>query len=223
MNYYMNIANLATNDASRTLYEEIALVEEEHVTQYGSLIDTNSTWLELLLWHEYCECYLYWSCYMTESYQYVKRIWEENLEMEIGHLHKAAELLKKYEGKEWQEVIPDGNFPPPICLHENISYVRDILGTTVQFTGYREDYKKVEDLPKNANFFAYQQLVAPSSDIVPSHCVINRHIKRYKKDYRFEKCESPIFALRNRCLDNTTVGIEPGAATSTNFCCNNCK
>ena len=43
MNYYMNISNFATNDAARRLYEEIALIEEEHVTQYGSLIDSNAT------------------------------------------------------------------------------------------------------------------------------------------------------------------------------------
>ena len=36
MNFYMNITNLATNDLARRLYQEIELVEEEHVTQYGS-------------------------------------------------------------------------------------------------------------------------------------------------------------------------------------------
>ena len=66
MNYYMNITNLANSEMSRKLYQEIALVEEEHVTQYESLMDSNATWLEMLLWHEYCECYLYWSCYSTE-------------------------------------------------------------------------------------------------------------------------------------------------------------
>ena len=157
---------------------------------------------------------------MTETDKYIKRIWEENLEMEIGHLHKAAELLKKYEGKEWQQVIPDGSFPPPLSLHENISYVREILGSTVQFTGCREDYKKLEDLPENADFFSYQRRIAPSPDIVPSHCVIERHIKRCGKDYRFEKCENPICALRSRACDNTSVGREPGAAVSTDFFCN---
>ena len=35
MNYYMNITNFAKNDASRRLYQEIALVEEEHVSHYA--------------------------------------------------------------------------------------------------------------------------------------------------------------------------------------------
>ena len=58
MNYYMNITNLATNDLARRVYMEIAQVEEEHVTQYESLMDPSATWLEMLLWHEYVECYL---------------------------------------------------------------------------------------------------------------------------------------------------------------------
>jgi hypothetical protein len=97
MNYYMNVTNFARSDIGRRLYQEIALVEEEHVTQYESLMDSTATWLEMLLWHEYCECYLYWSCYMTEIDPYIKALWEENLSFEIAHLHKAAELLKKYQ------------------------------------------------------------------------------------------------------------------------------
>ncbi|MBQ8407162.1 MAG: hypothetical protein IJY38_04505, partial [Clostridia bacterium] len=219
MNYYMNITNFAANDMARRLYEEIALVEEEHVTQYGSLMDANATWLEMLLWHEYVECYLYWSCYQTETDAYIKDLWEENLAMEIAHLHKAAELLKKYEKKEWQEVIPDGKFPAPLSLHENIDYVRRILGSTVQFTGQREDYIKVEDLPKDADFFAYQKIINPRADIVPSHLVIDTHIRRYGKDYRYQVGQSPVPELRLRTEDNTCVGRKAGAAPSSDFTC----
>ena len=147
------------------------MVEEEHVTQYESLMDSRATWLEMLLWHEYTECYLYWSCYLTETDAYIKGIWEEYLEMEIAHLHKAVELLQKYEGKTWQEVIPDGEFPTPIALHENIEYVRDILATTVQYTGDCEEYTKVENLPASANFFQYQKIVNPRTEIVPSQII----------------------------------------------------
>ena len=220
MNYYMNITNLATNDMSRRLYEEIALVEEEHVTQYGALMDANATWLEMLLWHEYVECYLYWSCYMTETHPCVKALWEENLQMEIAHLHKAAELLKKYEKKEWQEVIPDGDFPAPLSLHENIEYVRGVLGTTVQFTGCREDYAKVDDLPSDADFFKYQNIINDPVGCVPSHFVIDSHIRRYGKDYRFEVAPNPVRELRCRTCDNVKVGREPNAAQSTDFSCN---
>lgn len=220
MNYYMNITAFAKNDAARRLYQEIALVEEEHVTQYGSLIDANATWLEMLLWHEYTECYLYWSCYMTETEKYVKCIWEQCLEEEISHLHKAAELLKKYEGKEWQQVIPDGTFPAPLCLHENIGYVRDVLKNTVQFTGCREDYERVEKLSDGADFFKFQKIIAPCEEIVPSHNVICNHIQRSGRDYRFECRENPVSELRCRTCDNTSVGRVKDAANSTCFECN---
>ena len=52
MNYYMNVTAFAPSETARKLYQEIALVEEEHVTQYESLMDSNATWLEMLLWHE---------------------------------------------------------------------------------------------------------------------------------------------------------------------------
>ncbi|MBQ1187365.1 MAG: hypothetical protein IIX54_06760 [Clostridia bacterium] len=220
MNFYMNITNLATNDAQRRLYQEIALVEEEHVTQYESLMDSGASWLEMLLWHEYTECYLYWSCYMTETDKYIKCLWEENLEIEIGHLHKAAELLKKYEGKEACEVIPDGNFPAPLCLHENINYVRDVLKNTVQFTGCREEYERIESLNDSNDFFKFQKIIAPSDDIVPSHKVICNHIARYSNDYRFQVAENPVRELRCRSCDNTSVGRIKDAAFSSNFKCN---
>ena len=220
MNYYMNVTNFARSDMGRRLYMEIAMVEEEHVTQYESLMDSNATWLEMLLWHEYCECYLYWSCYVTETDPYVKNLWEQNLIYEIAHLHKAVELLGKYEGKEWQAVIPDGEFPAPISLHENIEYVRKILGDTVQYTSVNEGYLKVNQLPNDANFFKHQNVINPSVDIVPSHNVIDAYIRRRGMDYRYQVAPSPIPELRNRREDNTSVGRKPNAAPSSNFYCN---
>lgn len=220
MNYYMNVTTFAATEPTRKLYQEIALVEEDHVTQYGSLMDPNGTWLEMLLWHEYCECYLYWSCYKTETDARIKKLWNENLEFEIAHLHKAAELLKKYEKKDWQEVIKDGEFPQPVSLHENIDYVRKILGETVQFTSDKEDYKNVNELPENADFFRYQAIVNPSPRSVPSHCVIDSFIKQNGTDYRYEVAPDPVAELRDRKKDNTCVGRKPNAADSKGFFCN---
>ena len=220
MNYYMNVTNFACNDTARRLYQEIALVEEEHVTQYESLMDSNATWLEMLLWHEYCECYLYWSCYKTETDPYVKKLWEMYLSFEIAHLHKAAELLKKYEKKEWEEVIKDPKFPKPLSLHENIEYVRKILGETVQYTSCREEYVRVRDLPENADFFRFQKTIQPTSQMTPSHNVIEQFIRRRGADYRYQVAPSPVPELRNRREDNTTVGRKPNAAESTDFFCN---
>ncbi len=217
MNYYMNLANFGNNDLSRRLYEEIALVEEEHVTQYESLIDTKGSWLDMLLWHEYCECFLYWSCYETETDDYVKGIWEENFHTEVTHLHNACELMKKYGKKDPSEVIPDGKFPEPLSLHENVEYVRDILGATAQFTSVKEDYEKVEDLPQSSIFFKYGKTITPDSEMIPSHNVIEKRIFEHGKDYRFELKPEPVEALRSRKIDNVSVGIKPGEAESTNF------
>jgi len=174
----------------------------------------------MLLWHEYTECYLYWSCFLTETDPYIKSIWEEHLKMEIAHLHKASELLEKYENKHWQDVIPDGDFPEPISLHENIEYVRHVLNSTVQFTGNFEDYININQLPKDANFFKYQNIINPTPEIVPSHIVIDTHIRGYGHDYRFEVAPNPIEQLRNRKCDNTSVGRVPNEAKSTDFFCN---
>lgn len=139
--------------------------------------------------------------------------------MEIAHLHKAVELLQKYEGKEWQQVIPDGEFPAPLSLHENIDYVRDILANTVQYTSVVEDYDMIENLSPDADFFAYQKILNEPINQVPSHCVIGTHIRNYGKDYRFNVAPNPIKELRSRTCDNVSVGRCPGAAKSTNFTC----
>jgi hypothetical protein len=157
---------------------------------------------------------------MTETDDCIKALWEAYFEMELGHLHKAAELLKKYERKEWEEVIQDPKFPKPLSLHENIDYVRKILKTTVQFTSQKEAYVRLEDLPKDADFFRYQDVINTSTRCVPSHQVIETYICRRGMDYRFETAPNPIEALRNRRDDNTDVGRKPCAAESTGFTCN---
>lgn len=204
MNYYMNISCFYPTDIGRRLYQEIGMIEEQHVSQYGSLIDTNCTWLENLLMHEYTECYLYYSCYETECDPYIKKIWEQQFEQEIVHLHKAAELLKKYENKEWNQVIPDGNFPEILKLESNIDYVRKIL-ETVRLTGKLEDYEDVTKLPDDYEFFKYQNLYIKSDEDVPSHIVIDKYIKENGMDYRFQTAPHPIEALQCRTCDNTTI------------------
>lgn len=206
MNYYMNIAGFYQSDLGRSLYQEIALIEEEHVSHYGSLLDTTATWLENLLMHEYTECYLYYSCYEDETDTHIKSIWEQHLHQEISHLHKAAELLKKYENKEWQQVIPDGSFPQLLKLHENIEYVRDILNSTVQLTNLKEDYVDTSTLSKDDNFYVFQNILNHDINQVPSHRVINDYINKNGMDYRYEVRENPIEGLRNRKEDSTSVG-----------------
>ena len=220
MNYYMNVTNLAKTELARRLYQEIALVEEEHVTHYEALTDPNATWLECWLWHEYTECFVYWSNYMTECDPYIKKLWEENFLIEVGHLKRAEAMLKKYEKKEAIEVIKNPEFPAPVSLHENIEYVREVLADTVQFTSQTEGYERVEKLKPDSKFFYFQDIINNPVESAPSHIVIEKYIARNGKDYRYTKKASPVAELRNQRKDNVDVGRMPGAAPSTNFKCN---
>ena len=198
MNYYMNLGAFYHNDYGRKLYTEIGMVEEQHVTQYGSLIDPNATPLECMLMHEYVECYLYYSMYQDETDNYIRQVWERCLEQEIVHLHKANELLKKYENKDWQCVLPQGDFPDLIKLHSNIDYVRKVLAKTANNTANLEGYIDVCDLPDNAEFFKYQCKVnTKKPDYVMSHKFIQDYMDKKGKVYRFEVKENPMPALRD--------------------------
>ncbi len=210
MNYYMNVAAFYPTAWGQKLYREIGMVEEQHVTQYGSLIDTEQTWLEGLLNHQYTECYLYWSAMETETDPRVRDIWEMLFMQEVSHLHAAANLLEAYEGREAAQVIPDGAFPEPLRLTGNIEYVRNVLGCTVCNTALREDWTNVNDLSPNADFFKYQGIVNRNVGDVESHAIIERVIARDGMDYRFETAPNPVPALRDRRLDNTSVGRVQG-------------
>ena len=188
------------------------MIEEQHVTQYGALLDTTCTWLENLLLHEYTECYLYYSCMMDETDANVRKIWEEHFDQELSHLHCAAQLLQKYEGKEWQQVIPGGEFPQLLHFAPQKEYIRDVLAGTVRNTALREDPQfPVNRMPRNADFFKYQETVNHDVRQVASHCVIDATICAKGCDYRYEDCPNPVEALRCRTRDNTEVGRRPNA------------
>lgn len=210
MNYYMNQCGFYKSDLGRRLYQEIGMIEEQHVTQYGSLIDPNCSPLEKLLMHEYTEAYLYYSCYESETDPKIKKVWEEYFLQEVSHLHYAAALLRKYDGKEYQEVIPKATFPELLRITEQKEYVRGVLKSTVLETGMREDFAKVDALSDTFTFFEYQKKVNGNSSGVASHEVIEKHIKEIGKDYRFEVKEHPVVALRKRDEDNCLLGRVKG-------------
>lgn len=205
MNFYMNLGNTYYNDLGRQLYLEIAMIEEQHVTQYGSLLDPSCTWLENLLLHEYMECYLYDSFYQDETDSNVKSIWEMHLQQEIAHLHRAAELLRQYENKDWQQVIPGGAFPKLLQFHDTRAYVRQVLGQQIQLTANRETYTPVSDLPKANEFFWYQNRVNADINAVASLEVIVQHQQKYNVDYRAESQTNPVPELTDRTAESLQV------------------
>ena len=133
--------------------------------------------------HEYTECYLYYSCYQDESNPYIKKIWQQHYEEELTHLKIAADMLYKYEGREWEQLFVGGaEFPSILRLKSNINYVREVIND-VRLTGYKETMVKIDDLPDSADYFKYQRQVNPSVSQVASHNVIEKYIAKSGEDY----------------------------------------
>ncbi len=194
MNFYMNVGNLPTDPVARGLYLEIAQIEEQHVTHYGSMLDPTLSWCQNLVLHEYNECYLYYSFMQQEVDPRIKRIWEIHLDMEIEHLRLACELMERQENKDPTELLPK-EMPEPVLFHSNIEYVRDVLANQVNLTGNLEEMVPVDTLPKDHRYFQYQSIV--NGDGVPSEQVIGERIRKKDKDYRQEvKGFHPVQHLR---------------------------
>lgn len=211
MNYYNNVGRLYPTDVGRDLYLEIGMVEEEHVTQYGSLLDPTCSWLENMVMHEYTECYLYHSFYMTEKDPYVKKIWEEQLMYEVSHLQNAAMLLEKYEGKNYLEVVGREEFPSILDLKPNVEYVRSVLEKTVWMTGEKEGYADSRKLSENDRFIVHNKTI--NAGYSPSHEVIRMKIEKDGTDYRYQTAEHPVPELQDRSMDNVQVGISETITT----------
>lgn len=205
MNYYMNIAQWYKNNLGRKLYSEIAMIEEEHVSQYESLKDPNCSWLEQWVMHEFTECYLYFSAMKSEKDDRIRGIWEEHFEMECAHLKIASNLLEKYEKKRYKDVVGNGDFPVLLELGSNKEYVREVLKNTVTNTTLNKKYLDICDLPKNNVYEEYQRKVVDEKT-EPAHLVIEKTIEILGKDYRYEDSSNPVKSLQNRKQDNVTLG-----------------
>ncbi len=128
--YYMNIGPLFADPAARQLYAEIASIEEQHVTQYGSMINPEESVLEQWLIHEATEAYNYYGCMQQEKNPRIKALWERFLDYELGHFHHVAELFKQYERRDPAEVFA-GALPEPIPLDSQRDFVRQVLAQEV--------------------------------------------------------------------------------------------
>jgi rubrerythrin len=131
--YYMNIGPTFADPIARQLYAEIASIEEQHVTQYESIIDPQETWLEKWLLHEATEVYNYFSCVEYENNSRIKGIWERFLDYELGHLRFVADLFEKTEKRDAAEVL-SGPLPKPIRYDSHREFVRQTLRTEVNLS-----------------------------------------------------------------------------------------
>lgn len=124
--YYMHYGPWFADPLARQLYAEIASIEEQHVTQYESIIDPTESWIEKWLLHEANEVYNYYSCLTQEDHPQIKAIWERFLDYELGHLQFAMEVCKQIERRDPAEFLPE-TLPEPIAYKSNREYVRQVL------------------------------------------------------------------------------------------------
>lgn len=137
--YYMNIGPTFADPVARQLYAEIASVEEQHVTQYGSLQDPDESFLEKWLIHEAMEVYNYHSCVEQESNPRIKAIWERFLDYELGHLQLVSELFKTHERRDPQEILGDA-LPKPVEFKSQREFVRKVLKEEIDLRAKGSDY-----------------------------------------------------------------------------------
>jgi rubrerythrin len=124
--YYMTIGPMFADPVARQLYGEIASIEEQHVTQYESIIDPSETWLEKWLLHEAGEVYNYWSCVESEDDPRIRAIWERFLDYELGHVRFVAKIFEDTERRDAAEVLPE-RLPEPIRYTSHREFVRETL------------------------------------------------------------------------------------------------
>ncbi|MGW5606326.1 hypothetical protein ACWEWI_09520 [Streptomyces sp. NPDC003753] len=193
MNFYMNTGPTYMEPIARQLYQEIGMIEEEHVTHYESLVDPGETWWEQLVNHEYNECYLYYSFMEQESDPKVKAIWELHLNMELEHLHAACDLMRRHDGREPQEVLAP-ELPNVLTFEPNKQYLRELLDTQMDLTtlgaGYvREAHERFERMQEQIH----------GGEEPPSERVMAEHDEMFGREYRVQsEGEHPDPALREK-------------------------
>jgi hypothetical protein len=184
MNFYMTIGNRYQEPIARGLYAEIALIEEQHVTHYESILDPTASWFQNLVLHQWHECWIYWSFAQEEIDARVKQIYETHLAMEIEQLRLACELMWAVEKREPESILAVPAFTVPLSFRENKDYVRHILGTQIDLTTKQSDFVPVSTLPPGDRYFMYRQRV--NGGWSPSEDVIAKNVEKNGKDYRLE-------------------------------------
>lgn len=183
MNFYMTIGNRPQEPLARALYLEIAEIEEQHVSHYESILDPTATWLTNLVFHEYNECWLYYSFMQQEPDRRVKALYELHLNMEIEHLRLACEMMRNVEGRDPEELLPAA-IEAPLMFQENKAYVREVLKAQVDLTAKGTEFVPIGKLRSDHRYFAYQEAVNEGG--VPSEQVIEEARDRLGEDYRLE-------------------------------------
>jgi hypothetical protein len=164
--YYMNIGPTFADPIARQLYAEIASIEEQHVTQYESIIDPNETWLEKWLLHEATEVYNYYSCVESESNSRIKQIWERFLDYELGQLRFVADLFENMEKRDAAEVL-SAALPQPIRYESHREFVRQTLRNEINLSAVDSNFvDRSQETKETRNYRSHMNSEGSPSDRV---------------------------------------------------------
>ncbi len=214
-NYYGEHGFAYGSELLRETYAEIKDVEEEHVTMYESLIDPTESFYEKLLLHEFTEVCTYHNCYEDEQHPVLKEIWEEFLAMEINHLQTAAELFKKYEKRDPEEIIGE-EVVHPCHFESQKEYVTEILEEQIdKRLGTDKDYLYIKELPDDWASYDIQKKV--SEDGAPSEVTIRVIAQQKDRDLVIAdtQLQNKLPELVKRGLQKK--GLAPESVTSEEY------
>ncbi len=168
--YYMTVGPTYSDPLGRQLYAEIASIEEQHVTQYESIVDATETWLEKWLLSEATEVYNYYSCVESEKNSRVKAVWERFLDYELGHLAHVRTLFERVERRDAAEVLGT-KLPAPIAYESHREFVRDVLRREVNLRSVGSSFVIASEEPQagaTAQYRAHMNSAGSPSEAVAS-------------------------------------------------------
>ena len=209
MNYYKTVGNAYGSPEARQLYAEISAVEEEHVTQYESLMDPTETWLERWVMHEFTEVANYYTCMETEVDPRIKKIWEIFLGCELEHLSIAGEALRRLQGKEPQEICGT-ELPTPATFESNREYVTRVIQEQSDLrlvSGGK--WARLDELPEDWPSLVYQRVV--NGDGSPSEAVVR--LRMEAAGVELVRAADP--DLEQAAGEHRVASLDPGPAANT--------
>lgn len=189
--YTESLPNLP-NDLSRKFLQEITLIKVGHLCLYESFLPLDGSVLKNLIYLEYLNAYMFWSCGRFEKSEYLRKLFENFFDESVSILRVFTKLLKQKHNQNWFDVINEGEFPPPLRLKENISHIRKLKAEKTNINLLNGEFISSKNLPYNANFYKFQNLRNRNFEDCPSQKVIKSHRLTYGSDYRYEVAPNPI-------------------------------
>ena len=169
--YYMNIGPIFADPLARQLYAEIASVESQHITHYGSMLNPDESVLAKLVLGEACEVWNYAGCAQQESNPRVKALWEQFLDYELGHLQAAIRLFEEVEGRDAAELLGDGKLPPFIQFRSQREFVRKVVQEETHLRKRGTEF--VDEAREGTSSLQYRQAVnaggSPSETVAATY------------------------------------------------------